>query len=263
MSTRTCCDCLVSWFKILDHDQEETAARALPNRTSAWREGQRLSPIDRPGSTRISGTHQEALRSVASAPMADPARRHPGIQALHIITTNNRHRSRGGTRRRTRAAKHAYYRTRAAARLLPTGFRSFSVVSSPQMVGLKYIYRRRAEAALGRKLRSPECVYHLGSAPDAPLVIVGSKADHLRLRALRRIRTAGGRPWIDKICGVCRKLKLHRAFSTATREWDRRCRACRRCEQARVIRFYRRRRTRAAPAARPGLSPDVQPECQQ
>ncbi len=94
------------------------------------------------------------------------------------------------------------------------------------------IHRLRAEKALGKTLPLGVEVHHAdGSKGDAaPLVICEDHAYHMALHTKMRVKAAGGDPWRDKICSMCKQVKSKDAFGRDARypeDLDNCCRDCR------------------------------------
>lgn len=96
--------------------------------------------------------------------------------------------------------------------------------------------REKAREAAGRRW----------SKPEEHVKAKASQAARQRAAQLDRLRKAGGRPFLDKICGACRQVKPVTEFSPSTRRGQRvlsnTCKPC--CVDA-----QRRRRDRKRAAA--------------
>ena len=91
-----------------------------------------------------------------------------------------------------------------------------------------HIHRRRAELALGHRLPPGVVVHHAdgSTADDAPLVICPHEDYHKELHRKIRVRTAGGNPWTDRLCGRCGLAKTIEHFTTSSRRVYSWCRDC-------------------------------------
>ena len=91
-----------------------------------------------------------------------------------------------------------------------------------------------AERALGHPLRLSAPIHHVnGRRKDnrrRNLVICDSHAYHRLLHVLQRVKDAGGRPFLDRICGDCGEVKPITAFylrmKRGRRQPDQRCKMC-------------------------------------
>jgi hypothetical protein len=102
-------------------------------------------------------------------------------------------------------------------------------------------YRREhvviAERALGKPLPARAVVHHFNDDgtdnANQNLVICQGQAYHMLLHALDRVRRAGGRPFLDRICHRCRCIKPCTEFSPSS-ERGQRClaSACKPCAAA-------------------------------
>ena len=105
-----------------------------------------------------------------------------------------------------------------------------------------------AERALGKALPPGAIVHHFNNDgtdnSNRNLVIGQDQAYHMLLHALDRVRRAGGRPFLDKICHDCREVKPVTEFSPGVDHGRPRpaskCKAC-----AAAWQRERRRRTAA------------------
>lgn len=101
-------------------------------------------------------------------------------------------------------------------------------------------HRLRAARALGRPLPSRAVVHHADGSrsENAPLVICQDQAYHFLLHARMRVRSAGGNPNTDAVCGRCKQVKRRGAFGPSARGTfgvRSECRDCRRGADDRQI----------------------------
>jgi hypothetical protein len=112
--------------------------------------------------------------------------------------------------------------------------------------GLVFEHILVAEAALGRPLPASAVVHHVdddkANNANGNLCILGSNTEHLELHARRRVRRAGGRPFLDWICSRCKAVKARTEFGR--RRDGRISSTCRACDS--IGRTERKRRAREA-----------------
>lgn len=107
----------------------------------------------------------------------------------------------------------------------------------------------RAEQALGRPLPKGAVVHHAdGTKRDtATLVICQDQAYHMFLHARMRIKSAGGDPNTDAICGTCRMVKPRSAFYGSSVRQSGITTICRECKSAYDAADFVKRKTRLGP----------------
>ena len=84
------------------------------------------------------------------------------------------------------------------------------------------VHIQRAERALGKPLPKHARVHHSDGTidPCSPLVICQDDEYHFQIHARMRTRDAGGNPWTDKVCSVCRFAKPRTSFHRHIRSYD-------------------------------------------
>ena len=90
--------------------------------------------------------------------------------------------------------------------------------------GDKYVHHQKAEAALGRQLKSGEVVHHIDGNPgnnvNTNLVICPNQKYHLLLHSRQRILDKGGHPETDKYCSYHKQLHPRVEFSFSHTQYD-------------------------------------------
>lgn len=109
---------------------------------------------------------------------------------------------------------------------------------------LTYAHRVRAESALGHPLPPRAEVHHVDGTKSSlsALVICQDRAYHMLLHRLMRIKAAGGRPFLDAICGSCHAVLPVSAFGHRSRTCHGLSTECRVCVVRSVSKSVARRR---------------------
>lgn len=113
-------------------------------------------------------------------------------------------------------------------------YRQVTVVPGTRSVTL---HRMRAERALGKPLPVGAVVHHADGSRDdnAPLVICQNDSYHKLLHARMRVKSAGGNPDTDAVCGICRRAKSRELFHVRSGQVFGVRDACISCERNRQI----------------------------
>lgn len=100
-------------------------------------------------------------------------------------------------------------------RVLTTGYIAVRVTPGHQGV-YRHEHILVAERALGRPLPPFAIVHHVDGSrtnnANSNLAVLQSRQEHIELHRRLRVLRAGGNPWSDRICSVCREAKPNEFF---------------------------------------------------
>jgi len=93
------------------------------------------------------------------------------------------------------------------------------------------------EKALGHYLSPPACVHHINENKkdnaNTNLVVLQDNGEHSRLHRRLRVLRAGGNPWTQHLCFVCKKPKDTTEFTFDKKGCEGRRSDCKSCDAQR------------------------------
>jgi hypothetical protein len=114
-------------------------------------------------------------------------------------------------------------------------------VPTHQQLVQRRMYVKTAAAALGRPLPEGAVVHHVdedrANGRNNNLVILQSRVEHMQLHKRLRTLRAGGNPWMQQICGVCKQVKDFTEFSPSKKLLSGRTTKCKPCTVLSVYKY--------------------------